>query len=551
MGTMRHAFHCFPVVCLLLACNGAPPLADHSLAERTQALADVFETPMVYTVRRLDSLEMERFFRNEPTLAADSAGIRAFYQRRGYQYAWFVNDTLAQAVSGFLDLVQNADTTHREVRALRDRLQGLLNNGGDPGTRPEAGVSSDLELRLTALFFRFAEGKYGGLVGRDLRELDWFIPRRKKDMGRLLDSLTAGSSDLSLLEPLHPQYGRLKAHLRQYRDLDTMPWPAIGIGELRKLEPGAVHAAVPLIRERLILLGDHPSLPTAAPTDENLYDSTLVLAVQRFQQRHGLHADAVLGPGSLNALNVTPAERLRTLLVNMERLRWVPEQSAPDLLLVNIPEFKLHVYENGEQVLEMDVVVGKAATRTVIFSDTLTTVVFSPTWTVPPGIMRTEVLPGMRKDPDYLRKKHMEIVGGTAANPIVRQKPGTHNALGLVKFLFPNNYHIYMHDTPSKNLFGREQRAFSHGCIRVSKPLELAEFLLKDQPEWTADRIKKAMNAGRETHVRVLRPRPVTIGYFTAWVDANGVLNFRDDVYGHDARLAHELFGLKDTVVAL
>ncbi len=241
-------------------------------------------------------------------------------------------------------------------------------------------------------------------------------------------------------------------------------------------------------------------------------------------------------------MNVPLAERLRTMLINMERLRWVPEEQPPDLLVVNIPEFRLHVYEKGREVMSMGVVVGEAATGTVIFADTLQQIVFSPTWTVPASITRNEILPSMREDPDYLRKNNMEIVGGNASRPVIRQNPGAGNALGRVKFLFPNSYNIYMHDTPSQGAFGLEQRAFSHGCIRLSRPEELADYLLGDDPEWTAERIHGAMYGGRTIIVPLKHTRPVRIAYFTAWVDDEGRLNFRDDVYGHDERLARELF---------
>jgi murein L,D-transpeptidase YcbB/YkuD len=249
-----------------------------------------------------------------------------------------------------------------------------------------------------------------------------------------------------------------------------------------------------------------------------------------------------VGKGVVAALNVTPSARLRTMLVNMERLRWVQEEYAPDQVLVNIPEFRMHVFEDGREVLSMDVVVGTVATRTVIFSDSLSQIVFSPTWTIPKSIVQGEILPAMARDPNYLRKKNMEKIGGSAANPIIRQRPGASNALGRVKFLFPNSYSIYFHDTPSKGGFAREQRAFSHGCIRLSRPTELAEYLLRNDTAWTAAKIKEAMFSEKEKYVRLSKKRPVTIGYFTAWVDAQGRLNFRDDVYGHDQRLAQELF---------
>ena len=242
------------------------------------------------------------------------------------------------------------------------------------------------------------------------------------------------------------------------------------------------------------------------------------------------------------AINVPPRDRLRSLLVNMERLRWVPRNYAPNQILVNIPEFRMHIFENGEEAWNMDVVVGNTATRTVIFSDTLSTIVFSPYWGVPKSIVQGEILPAMAKDPNYLKKKGMERIGGSDANPIIRQKPGARNALGLVKFLFPNSYSIYFHDTPSKGGFAREQRAFSHGCIRLSKPKELAEYLLRNDTTWTSQKIDKAMHSGKEQYVVLKDRRPVTIGYFTAWVGVESGLNFRNDIYGQDERLAKEIF---------
>jgi murein L,D-transpeptidase YcbB/YkuD len=325
------------------------------------------------------------------------------------------------------------------------------------------------------------------------------------------------------------------------------PWPALELPEgVKKLEAGDTAEAIVSLRRRLRLLGDLER-DGAGP----VYDSTLVLAVQRFQRRHGLEPDGIIGAGSLRAFNVPLARRLRTMLINMERLRWVPEQQPADLLVVNIPEFRLHVYEQGREVMSMAVVVGATATRTVIFSDTLSQIVFSPTWTVPTSITRNEILPKMARDPGYLRKNNMEIVGGTASLPVIRQRPGASNALGRVKFLFPNSYSIYMHDTPSQGAFALEKRAFSHGCIRLSQPRELAEYLLRDDPDWTAESIRQAMYGGRETTVLLKQKRPVRIGYFTAWVDGEGQLNFRDDVYGHDERLARELFLVTDSAGAV
>jgi murein L,D-transpeptidase YcbB/YkuD len=538
-----------PAAALAFLSSCASPLVKPDIAEQAQAIEAVFETRAAYSVRSIDSTAIVAFIAAHPEHRTDSAGIATFYARRNRQFAWFVNDSLSQSAAAFFNLVNSADTAYRELAFVRNSLEELMLRGRINGEQPCDSCLQAVELALTAQFFRFADKKYGGTVGKDLRELDWFIPRRKKNYDQLLDSLVAGRMDLSPVEPLHQQYALLKAELKRYRDLERVAWTELSLGERKKLEPGEEAEWVPALRERLMLLGDHPlKIDSAAAASVN-YDSLLFAAVQRFQERHGLHPDGVIGKGVIKQLNTSPADRARTMLVNMERLRWVPEQNAPNQLLVNIPEFRLHVYEADTVAWSMTVVVGAVATRTVIFSDTLSTVVFSPTWTPPVSIVRGEIMPKLAKDPNYLKKQGMEIVGGTEKNPIIRQKPGAGNALGRVKFLFPNSYSIYFHDTPSKSFFARESRAFSHGCIRLAEPQRFAEYLLRNDSTWTTKRIKDAMHSGREQHVRLKERRPVSIGYFTAWVDQQGRIQFRDDVYGHDARLANELFALPATIV--
>ena len=236
-------------------------------------------------------------------------------------------------------------------------------------------------------------------------------------------------------------------------------------------------------------------------------------------------------------MNTPIQKRIEQLIVNMERARWVPAKPASNFLLVNIPQFKLSVFENDTLAWDMNVVVGKEVHKTVIFSGDLKYVVFSPYWNVPPGIMKNEILPALKRNPDYLKKHNMEWNGNQ-----VRQRPGPSNSLGLVKFLFPNSYNIYLHDSPSKPLFKEEKRAFSHGCIRVSEPRRLALYLLRKDNRWTPEKVDAAMTSGKEQYVTLKETVPVNIVYFTAWVDSKGRLNFRDDVYKRDARLMETIF---------
>ncbi|HYH55814.1 MAG TPA: L,D-transpeptidase family protein, partial [Anseongella sp.] len=281
--------------------------------------------------------------------------------------------------------------------------------------------------------------------------------------------------------------------------------------------------------------------------------------VSEYRSCNGLKAGGHIDGELLRDLNILPAERARKILVNMERLRWVPKAPGSNYLLVNIPGFMLYAYENDSLAWSMPVVVGKPVHQTVIFSGSMKYVVFSPYWNIPPGILANETLPAIKRDPSYLRRNNMEVVsGGKVIDPatlnwrkysasrfpyMIRQKPGGNNSLGNVKFLFPNEYNIYLHDTPAKSLFAADSRSFSHGCIRVSRPGELAAYLLRADSTWNSSKIAQAMRSGKEKYVTLKEPVSVYIGYFTAWVDSQGRLNFRPDIYGHDAKLSAMLFG--------
>jgi len=532
------------LVVLLSAAGCRRPAEPRTPADReaaqASAIATVFETPEPYSSRRIDSLDLPAFLARHPEYRADSAQVAQFYARREMQFAWIVGDSLSAGADAFIALAGVVDSGTPALGDFGHRLAELHDDAvaGSGATALCDSCATETELRLTAEFFRLAARRYGGVVRRDLRELNWYIPRAKKDLARLMDSLATGTMDLAAFEPVHPQYGLLRAGMPRLHAIAREPWPAIALPRGRRsIEPGDSADVVRDVRRRLHLLGD-------IATDDGavVHDASLAAAVGRFQQRHGLTADGIVGAATLRAMNVPPSERLRTMLVNIERLRWMPEQTPPGALVVNIPEFRLHVYEDHREVMSMRIVVGAHATRTVVFTSTLTSMVLSPSWTVPWSITRKEILPAVRRDPEYLRKNEMEIVGGTAARPVIRQKPGASNPLGRVKFVFPNGFDIFMHDTPAQALFERDARAFSHGCIRLDEPKPLAEYLLRDAPEWSPERLEAVMLGEVETTVRVPTPRPVLVVYFTAWVDDEGRLNFRDDIYGHDRRLAAELF---------
>ena len=291
-----------------------------------------------------------------------------------------------------------------------------------------------------------------------------------------------------------------------------------------------------------------------------IFNDTLEYAVKKFQKRNGLTSDGTIGKSTLKAMNVSVRERISQILINMERCRWVPINVTGDYLVVNIPEFRLHVYENDKLDWSCNVVVGKSVeiNHTVIFNDSVEFIVFNPYWNIPRNILIKETLPSIKKDSSYLQKNNLEIVDNTAKvidsktinwnnyashfPYIIRQKPGKNNSLGSVKFLFPNPYDIYMHDTPAKALFNEANRSFSHGCIRLEEPFRLALFLLRDDSTWTAEKINSIVTGGRETFIKLKKKVPVFIAYFTCWVDEDGKLNFREDIYGHDAKMKKLLF---------
>jgi murein L,D-transpeptidase YcbB/YkuD len=253
----------------------------------------------------------------------------------------------------------------------------------------------------------------------------------------------------------------------------------------------------------------------------------------------------VITPQLVKDMNVPARERLMQVLLNMDRMRWMPQKPTGNLIIVNIPEFMLHVYDGKKSLFDMVVVVGKVGNNTMMFNGDLNQVIFAPYWNIPSSIIQKEIMPAIAKNPNYLESKNMERNGSG-----IRQRPGPGNALGKVKFIFPNSFNMYFHDTPSKSLFGQDKRAFSHGCIRLAEPQKMAEWLLRNDPNWPTSKIVDAMNATTEKPVRLKDPVPVFIIYYTAWVDDQGELNFRDDVYKHDSELMKKMFtGVTSTSV--
>jgi len=346
------------------------------------------------------------------------------------------------------------------------------------------------------------------------------------------------------------EFLRLRQALQRYREIASDGgWPSVSGGT--PLKEGEQGERVALLRERLSITGD---IGTEATDNENIFDEGLRNAVIRFQKRHGLREDGVVGPETLTYLNMPVDEKIHRMEINLERLRQIPEDADKRFIRINIADFELEVVEDEDIVMSMKVIAGKQYWYTPVFSAEMTYLVFNPSWYVPKSIALREILPKIRKDPGYLDTEGLKVYNSTeglsnevdistidwslagADNFPYRfvQPPGPQNPLGRIKFVFPNGFNVYLHDTPAKLLFEKSSRAFSHGCIRIEKPVELAEYLLQEDPSWTHERVLAEVESDEEMWVRLPSPVNVHVLYLTAWVDNDDVLNFRKDVYGRD-----------------
>lgn len=519
----------FPVIVFI---NCSANNANKKPAERDTTINEV----NAYSSLFLDSTELAHFLTQQDLPEEVRNNIRDFYNRRNYNYAWFNEDGLTLQAEGFWnaqnDYFRLTNDSALYNKGLHNIMDTLLYNADNNHLTPS--LISKTELELTRHFFTYTATAYKDKANPE--DLQWYIPKRKLNPSALLDSLLTIES--GEWKPLSKDYHALHDKILQYRKIENAGgWNKLPTAK-RKIKPGTTNSIISQVKQRMASEG----LFTLAADTSNVYTPALETAIRQAQKQYGLDDDGVIDNTLIEKLNVPVLQRIKQMMVNLERMMWMPSMPKHHIT-VNIPDYKLLVVEDEEQVMSMNVVVGKAANRTVIFSDELAYVVFSPYWNLPSSIVRNEILPAMRNNSNYLNSKNMEVVKYREDGlPVIRQLPGPGNALGKVKFIFPNSYAIYFHDTPSKSLFNRDKRAFSHGCIRVQEPFELARYLLRNQTAWTDSRIIDAMNQQKEKWVQLNEKVPVFITYFTSWVDSEGNLNFRNDLYGHDDRLAKQLF---------
>lgn len=450
------------------------------------------------------------------------------YERRAFQPLW-----------------SNAAAVDDLLRAIRDSEK----DGLDPADYHLAAIErmrsarpdnpqavADLDFLLTDALVRLAYQSRFGKVDPERLDPNWNYTRNLRGVdpvATLLSAIDAAElrSLIAGLTPPQPFYQRLKEALATYRRIAASGgWHPIESGPT--LKPGGTDRRVPALRRRLAASGD---LADGAAGGGEQYDATLVAAVNAFQDRHGLPADGVIGASTLVALNVPVGARIEQIRATLERCRWVMNDLPDRFVLVNVAAFQLYFAEHGQLKWNTRVVVGTPYTKTPIFRADMKYVVLNPTWTVPASIVRKEILPGMRRDPNYLAKKRYKQINGQFV-----QSPGERNALGRIKLMFPNPHSVYLHDTPSKSFFNETSRTFSHGCVRVQKPVELAALALND-PEWGTAALEAAIATGKTRTIMLKEPVPVLIFYWTAAVDADGRVTFSPDVYKRDPGIIRAL----------
>jgi murein L,D-transpeptidase YcbB/YkuD len=485
-----------------------------------------------------------------------SVVLPTFYERRGYRPAWLDDRGPTGQADSLLAALRDADReglNPLDYHAARiDTTLAMERAHEARGDPPEPGRMTDLELLLTDAFLVYGAHLLAGRVDQERLDAEWRAQRREADLAQVLESAldsTGVRPALSALLPSDPGYVSLRAALQRYRAAAADTCPLVPEGP--KMERGDSGERVRALRDRLRALA---GLPGGSEGARDTFDEELEAAVKQFQQRHGLDVDGVVGRATLGELNVRQSARVRQIAVNMERWRWLPLALGSRHIIINIADFSLAAVESGQAVMSMKVVVGRPYRRTPVFSELMTYLVLNPSWEVAPTIAIEDIVPALRKDPEYLAKQDMRLLEGWGAEERevdpktvdwsrvtnrtlryrFRQHPGSGNPLGSIKFMFPNKFHIYLHDTPSRQIFAKAERSFSSGCIRVERAVDLAEYVLRGHRRWTRRRLTAALAGGVEQTVLLPEPIPVHLLYWTAWVDDHGTLQFRTDIYGRD-----------------
>jgi murein L,D-transpeptidase YcbB/YkuD len=491
-----------------------------------------------------------------PDFLAHRRDIAAFYEPSGYSLAWVRDAKLSSQACTLIDLFRESakkglNPDDYDASRWAERIARI------PRHFEEA---AQLDLAITVALIRYVTDVHFGRANPGL----YHDRREMFDMPEFLRTLPQSKdikAELAAIDPPYDGYRRTEIALRRYMELAKEDAPVVlPVPAKRVVEPGSMYEGTASLVQFLRRVGDLPANEQGL-AGAGRYEGPIVDAVKRFQTRHGLDPDGRIGKATLAALQVPLSRRVVQLALTLERWRWVPHAFSRPPIVVNIPEFRLRAYDANYHVeMEMKVVVGKAyTTETPLLSANLSSVVFHPYWNVPLSIQRKELLPKLVKDPHYLADNEYEVIDSRGSvveadvrdqatlaalrsgRLLIRQIPGKKNALGAIKFSFPNPYDVYMHDTPAGVLFARSRRDFSHGCIRVERPRALAEWVFRDNPQWDKERIERAIREPKTIEVPVSKPIPVLIVYATAVPLDQGEVRFFDDIYGKDAELTAKL----------
>ncbi len=485
--------------------------------------------------------------------------IQSFYVERTFHEAWSADGIVTEISYELRFEIKQAqfdglDPDDYNLALLESFFASFESNKKNNSENTVSDLA-DFDLLMSDAFFHLASHLELGKVDPTKFDSNWEITRKgpKVNYVELLEAGLQSGSIRKSLESLYPSFniyrkGRevIRA-LDERRKSDSTDWSPVKVDKTLKV--GESGNSVIALRQRLIFWG---YLSLDSVPDPKLYDSAMMVAVKLFQKRNGMEPDGALGKMTVTALNQSPLNLMDKAAVNMERLRWLPDSLRDsEMILVNIANFHLDYLSKGDTIFSGKVIVGKQYHASPIFSAPMKYIVFSPYWNIPTSIAKNEIIPSIRRNPNYLRQKNMEVVthSGKLVDPstvnwssksfpyMIRQKPGGDNSLGLVKFMFPNKHSVYLHDTPSKSLFEREDRALSHGCIRLQNPEKLAKILLSEDSSWTDEKIRQAMNQSKEQIVNLNREIPVVLLYLTFWADSRGQAHFRPDIYGRDGEV--------------